>query len=129
MTYFASSYGSIYVAVGDAGTIVTSKDGGVTWITQTTPIVSNLVGIAAETQLVYVATPVVDPSLGFISIAQFVAVDNTGNAYTSPNGYTWTSVPVSTGTTSTNATSLNALVSSGFGYVAVGNAGATASAF
>jgi hypothetical protein len=129
VTYFASSYGSIYVAVGDAGTIVTSKDGGVTWITQTTPIVSNLVGIAVETQLVYVATPVVDPSLGFISIAQLVAVDNTGNAYTSPNGYTWTSVPVSTGTTSTNATSLNALVSSGFGYVAVGNAGATVSAF
>jgi hypothetical protein len=134
VTYFASSYGSIYVAVGDAGTIVTSKDGGVTWITQTTPIVSNLVGIAAETQLVYVATPVVDPSLGFISIAQFVAVDNTGNAYTSPNGYTWTSVPVSTGTTtSTGISNLSNLgqpmVSSGFGYVAVGNAGATASAF
>jgi hypothetical protein len=123
VTYFASSYGSIYVAVGDAGTIVTSKDGGVTWITQTTPIVSNLVGIAAETQLVYVATPVVDPFLGFISIAQFVAVDSTGNAYTSQNGYTW-SAAIPTGTTS-----LNALVSSGFGYVAAGNAGATASAF
>jgi hypothetical protein len=123
VTYFASSYGSIYVAVGDAGTIVTSKDGGVTWITQTTPIVSNLVGIAVETQLVYVATPVVDPSLGFISIAQFVAVDNTGNAYTSQNGYTW-SAAIPTGTTS-----LNALVSSGFGYVVAGNAGATASAF
>jgi hypothetical protein len=134
VTYFASSYGSIYVAVGDAGTIVTSKDGGVTWITQTAPTGSNLVGIAAETQLVYVATPVADPSLLFISTAQFVAVDNTGNAYTSPNGYTWTSVPVSTGTTtSTGISNLSNLgqpmVSSGFGYVTVGNAGATASAF
>jgi photosystem II stability/assembly factor-like uncharacterized protein len=123
VTYFASSYGSIYVAVGDAGTIVTSKDGGVTWITQTTSITSNLVGIAVETQLVYVAIPVVDPSLGFISIAQFVAVDSIGNAYTSQNGYTW-SAAIPTGTTS-----LNALVSSGFGYVAVANAGATAYAF
>jgi hypothetical protein len=126
-----TSFGSIIVAVGNAGTIVTSKDSGATWAVQTLGA-TNLVGVAAESQ--FVANAVIDPQLGFISTAQFVAVDNTGNAYTSPNGYTWTSVPVSTGTTtSTGISNLSNLgqpmVSSGFGYVAAGNAGATASAF
>jgi hypothetical protein len=137
VTSYVSIYGTIYVAVGDAGTIVTSTNisGGLTWTTQTAlPGLPNLVGITAESRAVDTTTAVADHLLGFISTAQFVAIDSTGNAYTSPNGYTWTSVPVSTGTTtSTGISNLSNLgqpmVSSGFGYVAVGNAGATASAF
>lgn len=121
VAYFGGTYGSIYVAVGDAGTVVTSKDGGATWVTRTAITGNNLVSVAAESQ--YVANAVADTSLGFISTAQFVAIDSNGNAYTSTNGYTWSSAIL------TNATSLNALVSSGFGYVAAGNAGATAYAF
>jgi hypothetical protein len=122
VTSFGSAYGSIYVAVGDAGSIVTSIDGGLTWITQAAPTGSNLVGITAEYRAVDPATAR-DPSLNFISTFQLVAVDSSGNAYTSQNGYAW-SPAIPTGTTS-----LNALVSSGFGYVAAGNAGATAYAF
>jgi hypothetical protein len=124
VTSFISSYGSIYVAVGDSGTIVTSIDGGVTWVTQTAPAGSpNLVGITAEYRSVDTTTAVADASLKFISTFQLVAADSGGNAYTSQNGYDW-SAAIATG-----ATSLNALVSSGFGYVAAGNAGATAYAF
>jgi hypothetical protein len=124
VTSFGSAYGSIYVAVGDAGTIVTSIDGGVTWIAQTALAgLPNLVGVTAEYRSVDITTAVVDPSLNFISTFQLVAVDSSGNAYTSQNGYTWSA------TIPTGASSLNALVSSGFGYVAAGNAGATAYAF
>jgi hypothetical protein len=99
---------------------VTSINGGATWTSQSlgTP---NLVSVVAESQ--FVINAVADPLLGFISNAQFVAVDSTGNAYSSTNGLTWSSA------ISTGASSLNALVSSGFGYVATGNAGATAYAF
>jgi photosystem II stability/assembly factor-like uncharacterized protein len=116
-----TSFGSIIVAVGDSGTIATSINGGTIWTAQVLPGTPNLVAVAAESQLV--ANAVADPLLGFISNAQFVAVDSIGNAYTSTNGLTW-SGPIPTG-----STSLNALVSSGFGYVAAGNAGATAYAF
>lgn len=117
-----TTVGSIIVAVGDAGTIVTSKNGGSSWALQAVPSGSpNLVGVTSE--LRYEANALTDPELGFISTVQFVAVDDTGNAYTSVNGYTWsTAIP-------TGATGLNALVSSGFGYVAAGNGGATAYAF
>jgi photosystem II stability/assembly factor-like uncharacterized protein len=114
-----ASSGSVYVAVGNAGTIVTSKDSGATW-TALTLGTADLVGVTAEFHLA--ANAIADPVLGVVSIAQFVAVDSTGNAYTSPNGINWTS-KASTGI------SANALVSSGFGYVAAGNAGATAYAF
>lgn len=121
--------GNIYVAVGDGGTIVTSIDGGATWITRTllsgTP---NLVSVAAESQ--FVANAVVDLQLGFISHAQFVAIDSSGDAYSSVNGIDWSLVAPPAGkTTSTGASGLNALVSSGFGYVAAGNSGATPYAF
>ncbi len=116
-----TSYGSIIVAVGDTGTIVTSKDGGITWTSQSIGTQS-LVSVAAETQLV--ANAAIDLQLGFISTVQFVAVDSGGNAYTSTNGYAWSATPITTG-----ATSVNALVSSGFGYVAAGNSGITAYAF
>jgi hypothetical protein len=123
VTSFLSIYGSIYVAVGDGGTIVTSKDGA-TWTTRILPGgTQNLVGITVESRAVDPATALADIWLGFISTAQFVAIDSAGNAYTSVNGYTWSAA------TPTGSTSLNALVSSGFGYVAAGNAGATAYAF
>jgi len=118
-----TTFGSIVVAVGEGGTIVTSKDSGATWSVQTLPGVPNLVGVAAEYRSVDMTTAITDPQLEFISTVQFVAVDSTGNAYTSENGYTW-SAAIPTGTPG-----LNALVSSGFGYVAAGNAGATAYAF
>ena len=131
VTTFGSAYGSIYVAVGDAGAVVTSIDGGITWITQTALTGSpSLVGVTAEYRAVNPATAVKDPSLNFISVFQLVAVDSSGNAYTSQNGYDWSVIPpLGICTTSTCTASLNALVSSGFGYVAAGNAGATAYAF
>ena len=120
---FVSVYGTIYVAVGDAGTILTSIDGGTTWIKQTSPTGTNLVGIAAQLRAVDTTTAVADPSLNFISTVQFVAVDSSGNAYTSVNGYTWSTA------NPTGATGINAMVSSGFGYVIAGNAGTSAYVF
>lgn len=131
-----ASFGSLYVAVGDAGTIVTSKDGA-NWYTQTLQTPSgapDLVGVAAEPQIMAddVANSVVDGWLGIVPNVQFVAVDSSGNTYTtkssttsttSTNGLTWISA------NSTGVSNPNALVSSGFGYVAAGNAGATAYAF
>jgi hypothetical protein len=117
-----TSFGSIIVAVGNSGTIVTSKDNGATWAVQTSGTTNDLVGITAESQFVYVANPVIDPLLGFFASVQFVAVDSLGNVYTSHNGYTWS-------TANATGISVNALVSSGFGYVTVGNAGVTAYAF
>ncbi|MDX8385590.1 MAG: hypothetical protein R8M11_03625 [Gallionella sp.] len=116
-----TSIGTIMVAVGDAGTIVTSIDSGVTWTTQILAGVPNLVSVAAQPHLV--SNAVADPLLGYISNAQIVAIDSAGNAYTSTNGLTWIG-PISTGIASANA-----LVSSGFGFVATGNAGETAYAF
>ncbi len=123
-----TSVGSLIVAVGDAGTIVTSKDAGATWVVQTPFGTTNLVGVAAEFQ--YKENDVVDKWLGIIPTVQFVAIDSSGNAYTtkssltSVDGMTWSTTAATTG-----ANNLNALVSSGFGYIAVGNAGATTAAF
>jgi len=135
VTSFVSIYGTIYVAVGDAGTIVTSIDGGTTWIKQAAPTLSDLVGITVEsrgveTTTAYTTAPAVDPKLGFISSAQFVAIDSTGKTYTSVNGYDWTASATSTGISCTTGTTcMNPLVSSGFGYVTVGNSGVYATAF
>jgi len=124
VAFFYSFYGSIYVAVGDAGAIVTSIDGGITWVTQTPPAgSSNLVGISIESRGIDLTTATIDPSLNFISKFQIVAIDSTGNVFTSLNGYDWSSAIVS------GASGINGMVGSGFGYVAVGNAGANASAF
>jgi photosystem II stability/assembly factor-like uncharacterized protein len=123
-----TSIGNLIVAVGDAGTIVTSKDAGATWVVQMPFGATNLVGVAAEFQ--YKENEVVDKWLGIVPTVQFVAIDSSGNAYTtkssltSVDGMTWTSMATPTG-----ASSLNALVSSGFGYISVGNAGATTTAF
>jgi photosystem II stability/assembly factor-like uncharacterized protein len=118
-----ATYGNITVAVGDNGTIVTSVDNGHSWAPQNLPnfVTPDLVSIAVEFQVAAPGTAI-DPVLSAVPYAQFVAMDSSGNAYTSVNGVHW-SGPFSTGITS------NALVSSGFGYVAAGNAGATAYAF
>lgn len=119
-----SSIGNTYVSVGDSGTIATSVDAGATWTAQTLSGVPNLVGIAANSQLATIdSTGLAFTSTGIAANSRFVAVDSSGNAYTSADGVTWS------GAISTGAANLNALVSSGFGYVAAGNSGATASAF
>ncbi len=113
--------GNIIVAVGDKGAIVTSINGGVTWTAQSLSGAPNLAGVAVEPQTTLNA--VADPLLGFVSGSLFVVADSSGNVYTSTNGLVWS------GAIRTGVSGLNALVSSGFGYVAVGNAGAAAAAF
>ena len=120
----ASSIGNTYVAVGDSGTVSTSVDSGVTWAAQTITGAPNLVGVAANSQLATLDSI----GLSFTSTclaanSLFVAVDSNGNAYTSTDGIAWSDA------IATGATGLNALVSSGFGYVAAGNAGATVTSF
>jgi hypothetical protein len=132
-------YGSIYVAVGDGDTIVTSdsytRNGSWTTLTLPGALAPNLVGVTVEprgveTTTAYTIAPAVDPWLKFISAAQFVAMDSAGNTYTSVNGHDWTATGNNTGITCTlGTTCLNPLINSGFGYVAAGNAGATAYAF
>jgi len=122
-----TALGNIIVAVGDGGTVVTSKDAGVSWAVQNLTGSPNLVGVAAESQ--FASNGIVDSWLGVVPSVQFVAVDSSGNTYVttrsaaSTNGQTWT------GANNTAINPTNALVSSGFGYVAAGNAGATAHAF
>lgn len=61
-----------FVAIGSAGTLVTSVDGGATWTYQTTPI-----------------TPL---NLNAVTFGhQFVAVGNNGAVYTSTDGINWSS--------------------------------------
>lgn len=119
-----SSIGNTYVAVGDSGTIATSVDGGTTWSVQTITGAPNLTGVAANLQ--HATLDSIGLSLTGTALAansRFVTIDSAGNAYTSTDGLTWS------GAIATGAASLNALVSSGFGYVAAGNSGATVTAF
>ena len=117
-----TSYGDITVAVGDNDKIVSSVDNGHQWVMQPAlPGAPNLFG-AVEFQVTAPGTAI-DPVLSAVPYAQFVAVDSSGNSYISVNGVNW-SGPFATGMGSSNA-----LVGSGFGYVIVGNAGATAYAF
>lgn len=139
-----TAYGTVYVAVGDNGTIITrtnnSNSASINWTSQTLPIPAgstnppNLVSVVAEplaveTTTAYTTAPLPDNTLGFIAALQFVAIDDAGNTYTSLNGYAWTP-SVSTGISCTlGTTCMNPLLSSGFGYVAAGNGGATAYSF
>jgi photosystem II stability/assembly factor-like uncharacterized protein len=122
-----ASIGNVMVAVGDGGTIVASKDAGATWVVQTLAGAPNLTSVAAELQTKM--NDVVDGWLGVAPTVQFVALDSNGNAYATQSNaantgnLTW-SVAIPTG-----ASTSNALVGSGFGYVAVGNAGEVATAF
>jgi len=119
-----SSIGNTYVAVGDNGTVSTSIDSGVTWTAQTITGAPNLVGVAANAQLAtHDSIGLVFTSTAIVANSLFIAVDSNGNAYTSTDGLVWS------GAIATGAASLNALVSSGFGYVAAGNSGVTVKAF
>lgn len=62
--------GGVFVAVGDAGTILRSSDGGATWTSQTAPGAASLAAVAYGSGV-------------------FVAVGGTA-VYTSPNGISWT---------------------------------------
>ncbi len=101
----------------------------------TTGLLPNFVGVTVEprgveTATAYTTAPAVDPWLGFISAAQFVAMDSNGNTYTSINGHDWTASATTGVSACTTGTScMNPLISSGFGYVAAGDAGQTAYAF
>jgi len=120
----ASSILNTYVAVGDGGTVVTSTDGGTTWASQTLPGAPNLIGVAANAQ--HATLDIAGTAFTSTTItrnSRFVAIDAVGNAYTSTDGLTWA------GAIPTGTASLNALVSSGSGYVAAGNSGATATSF
>lgn len=119
-----SSIGNTYVAVGDGGAVSTSTDGGSTWTAQTLTGAPNLVGIAANAQSATLDSNGLAFTGAAVSVnSRFVAVDSNGNAYTSTDGLAWS------GAIATGAASLNALVSSGFGYVAAGNSGATVKSF
>lgn len=121
-----SSIFNTYVAVGNGGTIVTSTDGGATWTVQSAlPGTPDLVSIAANSQqATFDINSLTFAGTAIAANSQFVAIDSSGKAYTSTDsGVTW-SPAIDTG-----AASLNALVSSGFGYVAAGNAGATVTSF
>lgn len=92
-----------FVAVSDSGAVVVSSDGGVTWSVQQVAGAGELTGISY--------------------VSRFVAVDRSGNAFTSNTGTAW-STPVATG-----HTGLRAIVNNGYGYVAVGDGGVTTSSF
>ncbi|HEX7260900.1 MAG TPA: PKD domain-containing protein, partial [Luteolibacter sp.] len=67
----------VFVAVGDAGTILHSSDGGATWTSQTAPGAASLSGIAYGGGV-------------------FIAVGDTA-VYTSPDGISWTDRSAGTG--------------------------------
>lgn len=92
-----------FMAVGDDGKGAVSSDGGATWSAVTIAGAGQLVGIAYT--------------------SRFVAVDSAGNAFTSADGKTW-SGPIATG-----RTGLRSVAQSGYGYIAVGGAGAAAASF
>ncbi len=89
--------GSIYVTVGDTGTILSSTD-GVTWTTR------NVDGAYGLTKVIYAS-------------GLFIAVGTTGKILTSPDGITWTS------RTSGVSITLNDVVYNGSIVVAVGEFG------
>lgn len=92
-----------FVAVGDGGKAVVSTDGGTTWTVKTIDGAGDLIGIAY--------------------ISRFVAIDRAGNAFTSADGQTWS------GAIATGRSGLRAIVTNGYGYVAVGDGGATTASF
>ena len=92
-----------FVAVGDGGKAVVSTDGGANWTVKTLDGAGDLIGIAY--------------------ISRFVAIDRAGNAFTSTDGQTWSSA------IATGASGLRAIVTNGYGYIAVGDGGVTTTSF
>lgn len=94
---------SKYVAVGNAGAVVTSTD-GTTWTAVPAIAANNLAKVTYATQ--------------------FIAVGSGGGIFTSTDGTTWHAA-TSTGTTN----NLNAVTPGLHGYIAVGASGTNLSAF
>ncbi len=93
---------NLFVAVGAAGTLVTSSD-GLTWTLR---------------------APISPGSMNAVAFGgQFVSVGNAGSIFTSLDGLTWTAQV--SGTTN----NLNALVRTASGYTAVGAAGTVLTSF
>ncbi len=130
-----------FVAVGAAGTLLTSADGS-TWTavaSQTTQDLralafgaSTIVAVGAAGTVITspdAATWTAQPAIGAADLAavafgsQFVAVGSGGAIFTSADGVTWTAQ--SSGTTN----ALNAVASGNFGFVAVGATGTNLTAY
>jgi len=90
-----------WVAVGDAGSVMYSIDGGATWSATSIAGAGDLVGIAY--------------------ITQFIALDSAGNVFTSVDGQNWS------GAVATGVTAQRGLVTTGVAYTTIGASGATAS--
>ena len=93
---------NLFVAVGAAGTLLTSSD-GLTWTLRAPISANNMAGIAFG--------------------GQYVAVGNAGSIYTSADGITWQV------RTSGTANDLAAIARTSSGYAAVGAAGTNLSSF
>jgi photosystem II stability/assembly factor-like uncharacterized protein len=92
-----------WVAVGDAGTVLYSLDGGTTWNATTVPGAADFVAVSYLTR--------------------FIAIDSAGNSFSSIDGQNWTG-PVATGLTTPRSA-----IGNGVGFVVVGAGGGTASSF
>ncbi len=147
---------SRYVVVGDGGTLVTSTDAGVTWTAQTlagagnlravvygsnnndignggTLLINTFVAVGDNGNAVVssdggatwsvVAVPGAGDLTGIAYISRFVAVDSNGNAFSSADGKTWSAA------STTGRSGLRSIVINGYGYIAVGDGGATATSF
>jgi photosystem II stability/assembly factor-like uncharacterized protein len=99
VTYSNLGTSSVYVAVGSAGTLLTSYD-GITWSSAISGTVADLKGIAfGSTTLIYGLSPVVVNPLYTNGVNTFVAVGNGGALVVSrDNGLSWmasaTAIPV-----------------------------------
>jgi len=128
--------GTLYVAVGGSGNILTSSDGA-TWTSTISGTTNNLIDIAyggstfvavgANGTVIYSTDGIVWKPSGAVSYtninaivyanSQFVAVTLLGGIYTSPNGVTWTAQ------SSGVSVSLNGIAYGNSKYVAVGHNG------
>jgi photosystem II stability/assembly factor-like uncharacterized protein len=95
---FGPAFG--YVAVGDAGTIVTSTDGGVTWTGIAPVLVQDLLGV----------------TVGGASGTRFLAVGRGGAVAYSDDGLSWF--------TASSGADLAKVIFAPSMYLAVGDAGA-----
>ena len=92
-----------WLAVGDAGTVAYSLDGGATWTATTVPGAGDFVSVSYLTR--------------------FIAIDNFGTSFASADGQSWT------GGAPTGLAGQGGLVTTGIGYVGIGAGGATVSSF
>jgi hypothetical protein len=110
----AVTYSPTFVALGAGGVVLTGTFAGsvLTWTSQTIPLSPMLTAVTFGTRTGGNATN----QYTIAAEGQFVAVDNTGNVFTSPDGVTWTSQSQTLG-------ALNAIASGLYDYTAVGSNG------